>query len=1716
MFNQWRKQLALALMAVMVFGGSVAHAAAPPNLVTYQGRILNANSVPVSDASLSMKFFLYDALTSGTCLWSNSSADCDSDTPASTTNKTVTLTSGLFTQNLGDTGDSFAAIGDSVFADNASVYIEVIVDGETLTPRRRMTAAPYALNAQRLDGIDSTGFLSSTGDTGTGDYDLSGAELVGASPLVFEGGSNNGVTSTFAFTDPTVNRTLTFQNASGTVAFLSDVTGGVFEDGTNGVYEDDESVIVGIDAAHTYGSGGVGDLRVTDELEVISSAFLAADVVIGASTSSTETLSHSSFTLGGDDLFVAGTVGVEGAIYTDSGLVAGTTTTFGSSSITETGTSFIFDVGNTGSFTFRDGTNTLLSLADNGTTGDLTVTGDLTISGDDLTMGTNTSGYLLVADGTNFNPVALSGDISIDGTGATTIGSNSIALGTDTTGNYLATLADSGGSIFTITGSGSESAAATIAVAADSINFTELSDTLTLDASTSIALDGSEALTFTNGGTGNVVVNLSSTGDFVFQDAGTAEITITDGGKLQLEAASEGISMLNATTNAFAIADGSDITFQDISANSILTLEDVSGSSDHTIITDSDTALAFDSNADSDHDITTISNEALRVTAEGTGDIILGLDADTNFQIETSAVQGVDMLSISNSGNATTTLDANGIDLTFGASNATTSAFDITASFAGGASDGLEFAAFKIQDISPTNAAGTDTILGIDIQGITDPGSSITSYGIRLGSGYDAQLSLNDATSIIDVQDGGSLSFRDGSNVLMQIVDDGISGLIMVDSMQSQDNTELNITGGNSTSTDAGENVVVTGGTNDTSTVTGGNGGVVTISGGAAAGNGAVNRNGGDILIRSGSSTIGSGDAGNLRLVGGESTSGEAGDINLTTGGSPTAISTDGGDISVTAKDDITISTDDDIIFNVTSASAIANLFDNAVAKTIDIGGVDADGTDTINIGTNNTSADGIVIGNSHTSTTIALTGGDDWQITAAGVASFIFGTGGSYTNALCWDASGISEIQDCVGSVSADYAEMYPMANGIGYGDIVVPGSIEVTTTQGDTIAQLEKSSEAYQGPVVGIVVNNYGDFTSAGYNIEDEDNPLPVALVGRVPVKVVSEGGSISVGDYLTTSSTAGSAMRATKVGRVIGMALEDWDGVSATVMVQVNNSFSVGDIIGTDGTSTVLTDNIVVANLDTATSTDQTFDSYGLSMKGSAWNGSEAEVVEMMIANVVSATDDYGLSITNSTNTEVAHISNEGTMEIAGDMIVGGRLYPSDRGTAQTNKYIYYDGSTGAGGDMMRTNAMGWGAGSYDFAEMFPSNESLTAGQVVAFSGNEEFITQSNTAESQQLAGIVSTRPGFLAGRNEDGVYPVALAGRVPTFVSVQNGNINVGDPLTSSSTSGVAQKATQNGQIIGYALEAYNGTESDNLIQVFVNVGYWTGEEVTELPGTSNTASGFASGSTSNFSALNMSGNIYMGTHQVLGIGRLEGISDQWSIEEDGTVKTQALLTTITDSYQGTKVPTAAVTSPEVLITLTGSSVLVNGKAEIRFEKVVAEYNDVISAIAPIRVIVTPSGPVSLYVSEKDQNHFVVERFAGTADVEFDWMVSAYRKGYEPEEETEGAEEEILDETVITQTDVEPDTSDTEVDEEAEDEPTQADEEVVIDEEDEVIEEVLEEAIEEVALEEDPIEEEIIEETVVEDEPASALSVPENLYDLQDEDDGDAPVQEPSDT
>ena len=86
------------------------------------------------------------------------------------------------------------------------------------------------------------------------------------------------------------------------------------------------------------------------------------------------------------------------------------------------GTTFGSATNTSGNLIIKSGTTTALTFSG----ADVTVAGDLTVSGDDITMATNTSGAALIADGTNFNPVVISGDATIATNGALTIAANAV------------------------------------------------------------------------------------------------------------------------------------------------------------------------------------------------------------------------------------------------------------------------------------------------------------------------------------------------------------------------------------------------------------------------------------------------------------------------------------------------------------------------------------------------------------------------------------------------------------------------------------------------------------------------------------------------------------------------------------------------------------------------------------------------------------------------------------------------------------------------------------------------------------------------------------------------------------------------------------------------------------------------------------------------------------------------------------------------------------------------------------------------------------------------------------------------------------------------------------------------------------------------------------------------------------------------------------------
>ena len=107
----------------------------------------------------------------------------------------------------------------------------------------------------------------------------------------------------------------------------------------------------------------------------------------------------------------------------------------------------------------------------------------------------------------------------------------------------------------------------------------------------------------------------------------------------------------------------------------------------------------------------------------------------------------------------------------------------------------------------------------------------------------------------------------------------------------------------------------------------------------------------------------------------------------------------------------------------------------------------------------------------------------------------------------------------------------------------------------------------------------------------------------------------------------------------------------------------------------------------------------------------------------------------------------------------------------------------------------------------------------------------VEKSATPCDPNLLGfIVNPESGADGEKLNDHYLPLAIYGYFPAKVSMENGPIQRGDALTSSSKPGYAMKATQACKTIGYALE---DADRDGTIQVFAGHGENAAPEVASL-------------------------------------------------------------------------------------------------------------------------------------------------------------------------------------------------------------------------------------------------------------------------------------------
>ncbi len=152
-----------------------------------------------------------------------------------------------------------------------------------------------------------------------------------------------------------------------------------------------------------------------------------------------------------------------------------------------------------------------------------------------------------------------------------------------------------------------------------------------------------------------------------------------------------------------------------------------------------------------------------------------------------------------------------------------------------------------------------------------------------------------------------------------------------------------------------------------------------------------------------------------------------------------------------------------------------------------------------------------------------------------------LFGPRQARTFEVAYSAGGNAGGVLVGGRQAHDYAEVFELATRRD----VLPGT--VMSVAGDGVA-LAPSAAAYDPKVMG-VVSGAGDLRPAMVvgSRADASTDLPVALMGRVYVRVCAEGGAVAAGDLLVSSSLPGVAMRAAgdrrALGRVIGKALEPY---------------------------------------------------------------------------------------------------------------------------------------------------------------------------------------------------------------------------------------------------------------------------------------------------------------------------------------------------------------------------------------------------------------------------------------------------------------------------------------------------------------------------------------------------------------------------------------------
>ncbi|MDB5182045.1 MAG: exported protein of unknown function [Candidatus Saccharibacteria bacterium] len=302
----------LIALAVVLSVSLQAQAAVGINkTVNFQGKVVNLNGTNVADASYSFRFRIYTAATgdtgvscTGGCKWEET--------------KSLTTVNGIFQTNLG----SVTPFTSAVDFNSDSLYVGVLFNGDSeMTPRIRLTAVPYAFNADKLGGLDSSAFAQlSPGAQQTGFLNVSGNITSGgimfantldsASAGVLNVGSLNttGInlnqSTTIAFA-----KSLTF--TGGASNFDQSASTGTFKTGTGAIALNGDTTIA---ASKTFTANGISLIK-TDASNAFQVQGTGGYNILGVDTNSGRVGIATGSTAPAYTLDVNGDTGISGNLY---------------------------------------------------------------------------------------------------------------------------------------------------------------------------------------------------------------------------------------------------------------------------------------------------------------------------------------------------------------------------------------------------------------------------------------------------------------------------------------------------------------------------------------------------------------------------------------------------------------------------------------------------------------------------------------------------------------------------------------------------------------------------------------------------------------------------------------------------------------------------------------------------------------------------------------------------------------------------------------------------------------------------------------------------------------------------------------------------------------------------------------------------------------------------------------------------------------------------------------------------------------------------------------------------------------------------------------------------------------------------------------------------------------------------------------------------------